>query len=191
MSLRAGPPSPDLIARFNKHRDSLALVREHAAPWKGALAKAFAVEKDSALREQAADFIFLTTYKHYVPARKPGKTATTTLARKAAAFHAAWKALADSCGKAKLPSLELTEAIYRLTNSDWAPVSVAAGPGLNNVKTAGDYTAWGLALIDLGKRAQAAGLDPIRVWRAQAAGYKIRESKDLASAELQPAPVMF
>ena len=59
--------------------------------------------------------------------------------------------------KAKLNPVELAEAFYRFTNSDWAPVSLAKGPGLDKVATPKDYAAWAKAAIAAGKKARKPG----------------------------------
>ncbi|MBW8890225.1 MAG: hypothetical protein JF616_20925 [Fibrobacteres bacterium] len=183
---RSAPPDPKLIKQFRALQDSLARVREAAGPWKRALERAFAKESDTALGRKAADLIFLSTYKHYPLPEKADRDL-----KAARRFYAAWKKLSGECVKAKLSPLELTQAIYQLTNSDWAPVSVTLGPGLDKLSEPADLREWGLALIAFGKRAKAEGMDPAASWDLQAESYLVREPGDLAKANLQPAPVKF
>lgn len=208
---RGSAPSPEELAE-----DSLAFVRlernlEQAAPWKEALARAFAAEPDTALREEVVRLIFLTTYKHRIPADTAGAadspgaagaagipgaagTAgpdTAKLRKEAQTFHRAWIRLKKGSAQAGVPPLAVVEAIYRFTNSDWAPVNGARGPGLDKVVTAKDYRTWADALLPAGRKALAAGLDPAEVWNRQAAAYAVREPEDLKSAPLQPPPPRF
>ncbi|MBW8890226.1 MAG: hypothetical protein JF616_20930 [Fibrobacteres bacterium] len=181
---RSSPPEPKLMKRFQARQDSLARAREAAGPWKAALEKAFATGADTISGKETANLIFLSTYKHYSP---PGKADRDL--ESAQRFLAAWKTLAVECTKANQPPLGLSRAIYELTNSDWAPVSFATGPGLDKLAAPADLRVWGLALIAFGKRAQAAKMDPAVAWRIQAKSYRVREPGDLAEAELNPPPV--
>lgn len=183
---RSGPPDPNLMKRFQARQDSLDRIREAAGPWKIALEKAFAAEADTGLGKEAAGFIFLSTYKHYQPPADADRDA-----KAAREFHETWRQLAGECAKAKLPPLEMTEAIYKLTNSDWAPVSFATGPGLDKLIGPADLRAWGQALIAFGKRARAAKKDPAGAWGLQAKSYRVHSPADLAKADLNPPPVKF
>lgn len=183
---RSAPPNPELMKRFEARQDSLARVREAAGPWKAALEKAFATGADTGAGKEAANWIFLSTYKHYAPTGKPDRDL-----KNARRFRDTWKKLAVECAKAKQPPVGLAKAIYEFTNSDWAPVSFASGPGLDKLISPADLRAWGLALIAFGKRAQAAKMDPAVAWHIQTESYRVREPGDLAKAELNPPPVAF
>ncbi len=178
---RGSKPSPAQLAQNDSSQAQAERPREQAAPWKDSLAAAFAVLPDSAERTEATRLVFLATYKHHGNA----------LAKDAAAFAAAWKALSETCRKSGLEPLEMGEAIYRFTNSDWAPVGGTTGPGLDRLKTAKDYKTWGKAVIASGKKAKAAKAIPAETWNKQAASYRVRLPADLAKVGLDPAPVRF
>ena len=199
---RGSAPSPGDRARDSLRSERLERNLDRAAPWKGALALAFLAEPDSVLREEAVRLIFLATYKHRLAAvgdsagpAAAGKAAppldSARMRSEAEAFHKTWVRMKSASAKAGLPPLAMAEAIYKFTNSDWAPVGGARGPGLDRVETAKDYRAWVAALIPVGRKALAAGLDPAEVWSRQAASYAVREPKDLKSAPLQPPSPRF
>lgn len=196
----ASRPSPRQLAQDQTREARMEKSRAEAAPWRDSLAAAFAglptspALPDSAATAEAVRLVFLTTYKHHGPAgtAKPaGKSAAADSAASAASLAAAWTTLASECRAAKLAPLEMAEAIYRFTNSDWAPVSVATGPGLDKVKTATDYLLWGRAVIATGKKALASNAVPAEVWSRQAASYKVRKPADLAKVGINPPPVRF
>jgi hypothetical protein len=182
---RASKPSPGQLAQ-----DSIAQTeREHskasAAPWQDSLTVACSGFADSNERAEAPRLLFLATYKHF------GSGEQVKAAGKAAAFAEAWTTLAREGRAAGLDPVSIGEAIYRFTNSDWAPVSATKGPGLDRVKTAKDYLAWGRAVITAGKRALQVHADPSETWQRQAASYKVRKPADLAKVGLHPNPVRF
>jgi hypothetical protein len=181
---RASAPSPDDLDNWKVHEDRLQTNLEKAIPWKTALTKVFAAEPESAVQ-----FIFLTTYKHRLPdsgASEPGD-----FGKHAKALYKTWKSVTKDCAKAKLDPTELAEAIYRFTNSDWAPVSLTKGPGLDKVATPKDYAAWAKAAIAVGKKARKAGLEPASVWQKQAASYQVSEPGDIAKTSLTPVQPRF
>lgn len=189
---RGSAPSPEDLAQDSVRLSQMEKNQETAAPWKEALAAAFAAETDTTLRSEAVRLFFLTTYKHRLAAPKAaGSSASVNAKADAKAFYKAWASLKAECAKAGLAPLDLAEAVYRLTNSDWAPVSVAKGPGLDKVKTAREYRAWVTALVPVGHRALQAQLDPKDVWNRQASSYTVREPKDLEKAGLQPPQPRF
>lgn len=199
---RGSAPSPDDLAQDSLRAERLERNLEQAAPWKEALARAFAAETDSTLREETVRLIFLTTYKHRLSAeddsakaKAPGKAAPggdpARLRQDAQAFLRVWTRMKTVAAKAGLPPMAMAEAIYCFTNSDWAPSNGARGPGLDRVATAKDYRAWVDALVPVGRKALKAGLDPAEVWIRQAASYAVRVPKDLENAPLQPPPPRF
>lgn len=193
---RGSAPSPEDLAL-----DSLRITQTEkdqlaAAPWRESLAAAFAAESDTALRPEAVRLFFLATYKHRVAARKSAGPAGVPpsvhqFQADAKAFYKAWVSLKAGCAKAGLAPLDLAEAVYRFTNSDWAPVGAARGPGLDKVKTSRDYRAWVTALVPVGRKALQAELEPKEVWSRQAASYTVREPRDLEKAGLQPPQPRF
>lgn len=194
--VRGSAPSPEVLAQ-----DSLRITQTEqdqlaADPWRESLAAAFAAEADTGLRSEAVRLFFLTTYKHHLAMpRATGSDGASQSAHRtqadAKAFYKTWVSLKTGCAKAGLAPLDLTEAVYKFTNSDWAPVSVARGPGLDKVKTARNYRTWVTALVPVGRRAMQAQLDPKEVWGRQAASYTVREPKDLEKAGLQPPKPRF
>lgn len=176
---RASAPSPQQLEQWKNHERQVKEKQERALPWKSALENAFSKESTEVVR-----FIFLTTYKHHVPdSGMPPKGDEKPAAE---AFFKAWKKAKAACAKAGLQPLELAEAIYRFTNSDWAPVSVATGPGLDKVASAKDYEKWATAAIAAGRKARKGGLAPASVWSDQAASYQVQEPKDIAKVGLTP-----
>lgn len=193
---RGSAPSPEDLALDSLRITQTEQDQQTAAPWRESLVAAFAAEADTALRSEAVRLFFLTTYKHRLTRPKAAGSASASLPARhslddAKGFYKAWVSLKTSCAKANLPPLDLTEAVYKFTNSDWAPVSVARGPGLDKVKTARDYRTWVTALIPVGRKALQAQLEPKEVWGRQAASYTVREPKDLEKAGLQPPQPRF
>jgi hypothetical protein len=203
---RGSAPSPEELAQDSLRAERMERDLERAAPWKEALVRAFMAEPDTALREEAVRLVFLTTYKHRLPgadtsgadtsgADSSGTAATsrdsTRLRKDAQTFHRAWARLKSVSTKAGIPPLAVAEAVYRFTNSDWAPANGARGPGLDRVASAKDYRAWVDALVPVGRKALEAGLDPAVIWGRQAASYTVREPKDLKTAPLQPPQPRF
>jgi hypothetical protein len=174
---RASAPSPDEMDNWKVHEDRLQTNLENTIPWKTALIKVFVAEPESAVQ-----FIFLTTYKHRLP--DSGASEPEELGKHAKELFKTWKSLKRDCAKAKLDPTELAEAIYRFTNSDWAPVSLTKGPGLDKVATPKDYAAWAKAAIAAGKKAKKAGLEPASVWQKQAASYQVSVPGDIAKTSL-------
>lgn len=180
----AGPPSPRDLERWAAHEKQRDARLERAAPWKAALDSALTAEADS-----TRGILFLITYKHHV--QDSGKPVPTGLAKRARAFARTWTAIRKDCGKAKLDPHEMAQAIYRLTNSDWAPVSATRGPGLDKVAAPKDLKTWSDALIRVSYRARKAGMDPASVWSNQASSYDISKPADLEKAKLTPSPRRF
>lgn len=180
----AAPPSPRDLERWAAHEKQRDARLERAAPWKAALDTAMPAEADS-----TREILFLITYKHHV--QDSGKPAPAGLAKRARAFAMTWAAIRKDCGKAKVDPHEVAQATYRLTNSDWAPVSAATGPGLDRVATPKDLKTWSDALVRVAKRARKAGMDPAQVWSDQAKSYDISKPADLEKAKLKPAPRRF
>jgi hypothetical protein len=174
---RGSAPSPDDLENWKVHEQQVKASLEKAAPWKAALEKAFTGEASEII-----GFVFLTTYKHHVSdtgTAKPGEKDSTAMD-----FFNTWRAVKKKSFKAKLNPIELAEAIYRFTNSDWAPVSLARGPGLDKVATPETYEIWADAAIASGKKALKAGLVPAATWSNQAASYQVREPGDIERTSL-------
>ena len=189
---RASRPSLQALAASKGRHAQMEKARLQAAPWRDSLSSAFAVISDSAERTEAIRMLFLTTYKHHLPtsiAKPAAKPADSTAT--ASALATAWATMAVEARAAKLDPLEAAEAVYRFTNSDWAPVSATTGPGLDKVKSAKDYLVWGRAVIATGKKALAAKAVPADVWSRQAASYQVLEPADLPKVGLNPPRVRF
>ena len=120
--------------------------------------------------------------------RDSGQAAPEGQDAKAKAFAKAWTGIRKSCSRAGLNPQELAEALYRFTNSDWAPVSATRGPGLDQVATPKGLVAWARAAIAAGRTARKAKLDPASVWRNQAESYDAPEPEDLEKVGLTPPP---
>ena len=174
---RGSAPSPDDLENWKAYEVQLQANLEKALPWKTAVEKTFSAESEESIR-----FIFLSTYKHRLP--DSGASKAQDLEKGAKALFKTWKSVKKDCVKAKLNPVELAEAIYRFTNSDWAPVSLAKGPGLDKVATPKDYAAWAKAAIAAGKKARKAGLEPASAWQKQAASYQVSEPGDIAKTSL-------
>ena len=170
-------PSEEDLARWDEHVFQREKNIEQAMPWKDALGKALASEAVEIIQ-----FIFLTTYKHHISDAEKGHA--ISLESEAMDFLKRWKKVKEACKKAELDTSELTEAIYRFTNSDWAQVSAARGPGLDNVATAKEYQAWAMAVIAAGIKAIKAGRVPSSEWHNQARSYLIHEHRDLDKVTL-------
>lgn len=190
---RGSAPSPEDLAQDSLRVAQTEQDQQSASPWREALLTAFTAEADAAARSEAARLFFLTTYKHRLAdPRTAGASPSTDQARRdAKSFYKTWESLKAGCAKEGIAPLDLAEAVYKFTNSDWAPVSVAKGPGLDRVKTARQYRAWVTALLPVGRKAIQAKLEPREVWNRQAASYTVREPRDLEKAGLQPPQPRF
>jgi phosphoglycolate phosphatase-like HAD superfamily hydrolase len=181
---RASAPSPEDLDRWKIHEQQIDELLQKALPWKTEIEKVFSAESKEIVR-----FIFLTTYKHHVPDSGRGKP--SALEPEAKAFLQTWKSASKACVKASVKPVDMADAIYRFTNSDWSSVSVATGPGLDKVAGPKDYQAWVNALIAVAKKAKKKGLDPASVWFNQAGSYQVHEPADLVKVGLNPTPPAF
>lgn len=177
----ATAPSPEDLDKWEAYEQARDARLEQAKPWEAALRKALPSEAESTVH-----FLFLTTYKHQV--QDSGQAAPKGQDAKAKAFARAWAGIRKSCSQARLHPHELAEALYRFTNSDWAPMSVTRGPGLDQVATPKALETWAKAAIEAGRKAQKAKLDPASVWRAQAESYDAPKPEDLKRVGLTPPP---
>lgn len=182
---RASAPSHEELEAWESREQQMKITQAKALPWKAALEKAFFIAATdtahsgaSSDTEKIVQFIFLTTYKHHIPVSVNGNIKPQ--AKEAKAFHQAWIKIKAHCEKTELNPLELAEAIYRFTNSDWAPVSGTSGPGLDKVSTPKEYQAWANAAIAAGIKAKQAGQAPSAAWLNQASSYQVRLPKDIA-----------
>lgn len=178
----ASAPSPEQLKKWAEVARISNLKKERAAPWKLALAKAFRGESPEAVHQ-----VFLATYKHYIP--DSGQAEKSGSVRAAMGFFKVWTGAKKDCAKADLDPVKMANALYKFTNSDWAPVGVALGPGLDRVMTPRDYESWAKAVVTQGKKARKAGLDPVAVWDAQANSLMVRDIKDFDKTGLNPPPV--
>jgi hypothetical protein len=181
---RGSAPSPEELDAWQAHEQSVKEAMAKAEPWKAAIAAEFAGEP-----EKAWNAVFLATYKHRLS--DTGEAGAKARNSGAKAMLKAWKTVKAQCAKAKLDPVELAEAIYRFTNSDWAPVGGAKGPGLDKLATAKDYLAWAEAAIAAGKRARKSKIPPAEAWSNAAESYQVREPGDLAKADLKKNPRRF
>jgi|GEM_PF-5084703 len=171
---RASAPSQEGLDSWETHEQQMRLIQAKALPWKAALDDAFS-SYDGGDSGNIVQFIFLATYKHHIPGYTNGKPRE----KEAKAFSQAWTKIKAHCEKSDLNPQELAEAIYRFTNSDWAPVSATQGPGLDKVATPKEYQAWANAAITAGVKAKKAGLAPASAWLNQAASYQVHAPKDI------------
>lgn len=178
----ASAPSLDVLDSWKEYERKIDERIEKAKPWKETLGKAFPGES-----EEVVKLFFLTTYKHYLP--DSGKLAKAGEGKAAKGFYRVWVKAKAGCAKAGLDPVILATSVYELTNSDWAPVSVARGPGLDRVSTPKEYEKWVVALNTLGKKARRARLDTAEVWRAQSRSYQVSDPKDFAKSGLMPPRV--
>jgi hypothetical protein len=180
---RGDKPSAEILKRWARHRAKIRQRMAAAKPWEKALEAALARQgfKD---RKALARWTLLATYKHYRPALHRG----AALRRWARDLARAWKQLQPRCRRLKLRNVDLAEAIYQLTNSDWEPVSCARGPGLNKVRTGAQYLAWGRALIRVATRARQARLNPVGVWHRIAVSLAFKTVAQLQNVNVRRVP---
>jgi hypothetical protein len=186
---RARRPSRAMIEANAKKRAKISQKRKQAAPWGRALKKAlYSLLKKRKVQypKLIIEHTFWITYKHYRPAHHTGRR----LKKWALSFRKPWQKLIRGSKKLGVRPLQLARAIYKFTNSDYQPASCVDGQGQNKVRTAKQFLRWGQALLALGRRAKAAGKNPLKVWD-RAVGARIAtiaSIKRLNVKRIPPAP---
>ncbi|MFC1476568.1 hypothetical protein ACFL5S_01235 [Fibrobacterota bacterium] len=173
-------PTEELIKSFHKYSEKVEKNRKKAKPWKKALSKALnlKIDNDTLLN------IFLITYKHYDGNVHKGKK----LSNWANDIAGSWAELDLLCKKEGLDAYHLSSTIYRLTNSDFGPVSFSIGKGTDSVQTGADLMLWGKSLVSVGIRAKSAGLSPEEVWRKIIDSYQINSVEQIDRLDVNHIP---
>lgn len=178
---QASKPSSSQIERCREESRRRAEAQERAAPWRQALHACSALAVDTPLVEQ----LFLTTYKHYDPSRHQGPALRAWADNIASAWH-----LADSlCTEVAVEPSVLARAVCRMTNSDMGPVSCSSGLGMDSVRDGASLLSWVRPLIDVARRARAAGLSPQQVWHDIHRAHRYRNPGELDGIDVTAVPL--
>lgn len=178
----AAKPGRRLLAARAKQIAARNIRIAKAKPWRLALKKALRPRTKS--DRVVAERLFLSTYKHYRPATHNA----ATLSRWAKQLAHSWRRLKAISRRARLKPSDLAWAIYKLTNSDWEPVSCANGGGQNKLRTAKHLRAWGKAIIRLGLMARRAGKEPVTLLHRVAQSTQIKTVAQLRRVRVHRLP---
>jgi hypothetical protein len=184
VSVKSAKPDPEMIKKNKEYRQEIKSKIGKANKWQKALEVKFSghCKEDSSL---IVLNIFLTTYKHY----NPGIHKKDSLDNWAMEFVKTWKEIKQRCITHDLDPVELTKTIYKLTNSDWEPVSCGRNHAARDDITSGeDYTGIADALIELAQRAKKHNIDVYALWHQLAMSVKIGTAEQVRDVDVLNPP---